>query len=514
MTHQETRVDLLVVGGGVNGAAIARDAIGRGLSVLLCEKDDIAAHTSSASTKLIHGGLRYLEHQEFALVAKSLAERKRLLDTAPHIIWPQGFILPHQSHLRPAWMIRAGLFLYDRLGGWPDRRLPGSRAVDLRAHPSGVPLRDSLVRGFQYSDACVLDTRLAVLNALDAAERGATVLTHTACIAARRDQAHWHADLRSDDGVMHSVTARALVNATGPWATRFLDGPAQLPHSHQVRLVKGSHVLVPALFGHEYAYIFQQPDRRFVFAIPYDGDFTLIGTTDVEFHGDPADVRVDDDEVAYLCEAASRYFKQAVLPQAVVWRYSGVRPLVEDRSARASEITRDYVLPFDGSAAPILTVLGGKITTSRRLAEEAVNTLSRALGVTRPAWTGGAPLPGGDLPGRDFHAFAADFARRHAWLPAPLALRLCRHYGTRASRILRDATTVTDLGEHFGAGLYAAEVDYLVDVEWARHADDILWRRTRLGLRMDASGQQRLRDHLQDRQPVRHARVTRAPHVL
>ena len=297
--------DLLIVGGGINGAAIARDASGRGLSVLLCERDDIAAHTSSASTKLIHGGLRYLEQFEFALVGKSLAERKLLLRSAPHIIWPLRFVLPHQPHLRPAWMIRIGLFLYDRLGGRRGRGLRGSRSINLRKHVAGRPLNDGFIHGFVYSDAWVQDARLSVLNVMDAAEHGASVLTRTACVAARREGAHWIADLHGDDGSRRQVQARALVNATGPWVTRFLDDVARLPHAHNLRLVKGSHIVVPRLFKHHYAYIFQQPDRRIVFAIPFELDFTLIGTTDVEYHGDPATVRIGDDEIAYLCKAAS-----------------------------------------------------------------------------------------------------------------------------------------------------------------------------------------------------------------
>ncbi|MDR3387845.1 MAG: glycerol-3-phosphate dehydrogenase [Rudaea sp.] len=499
MAENALSCDLLVVGGGINGAAIARDASGRGLSVLLCERDDIAAHTSSASTKLIHGGLRYLEQFEFALVGKSLAERKLLLRAAPHIIWPLRFVLPHQPHLRPAWMIRLGLFLYDRLGGRRGRGLRGSRSINLRKHVAGRPLQDSFSRGFVYSDAWVQDARLSVLNAMDAAEHGATVLTRTACVAARREGAYWVADLRSEDGALRQVQARALVNATGPWVTRFLDTVAHLPHRHSLRLVKGSHIVVPRLFKHHYAYIFQQPDRRIVFAIPFEHDFTLIGTTDIEYSCDPAAVGIGDDEIAYLCKAASRYFKHPIQAKDVVWTYSGVRPLLDDDSDSAAEITRDYLLAFDHDGAPLLSVFGGKITTARKLAEEAVDAIALQLGAPQTAWTGEAALPGGDLPEGDFESFHEDFSLGRPWLPDALALRLCRNYGTRAARIVEGACTLDGLGAHFGAGLYAAEVDYLIAAEWARGADDVLWRRTKLGLRIDHAGRERLQDHIGQR---------------
>jgi glycerol-3-phosphate dehydrogenase len=496
MAELPSNYDVLVVGGGINGAAIARDAAGRGLSVLLVERDDLAAHTSSASTKLIHGGLRYLEQFEFALVGKALAERKVLLHSAPHIIWPLRFVLPHQPHLRPAWMIRIGLFLYDRLGGRRARGMPGSRSINLAKHVAGRPLRRGLVHGFVYSDAFVKDARLCVLNALDAAERGATVLTRTSCIAARRDGAHWQARLRSAEGSESSVQARAVVNATGPWVTRFLD-QAQLPHTHRMRLVKGSHIVVPRLFEHDHAYIFQQPDRRIVFAIPYEHDFTLIGTTDVEYHGDPATVRIQADEIDYLCAAASRYFAQPIRAGDVVWSYSGVRPLLEDASETASQITRDYQLALDTHGAPLLNVLGGKLTTARKLGEEAVDLLGAALGTPAPAWTADAALPGGDI--GDFERFHFDFARSHPWLPPTLALRLCRHYGSRAARIIGAASSLEALGEHFGEYLYQSEVDYLIDSEWARSADDILWRRSKLGLRLSTARCARLQQYIDER---------------
>jgi glycerol-3-phosphate dehydrogenase len=499
MTENASSYDVLVVGGGINGAAIARDASGRGLSVLLCERDDIAAHTSSASTKLIHGGLRYLEQFEFALVGKALAERKLLLGMAPHIIWPLRFVLPHQPHLRPAWMIRIGLFLYDRLGGRRGRGLRGSRSVNLRKHVAGRPLLDSFTSGFVYSDAWVQDARLSVLNAMDARERGATVLTRTACISARREGASWIAELRNPDGNTRQVRARSLVNATGPWVTRFLDGIAHLPHQHRMRLVKGSHIIVPRLFQHPYAYIFQQPDRRIVFAIPFEHDFTLIGTTDVEYRDDPAAVRISQDEITYLCKAASLYFKRPIHGTSVVWSYSGVRPLLDDESGKASQVTRDYLLDFDIDGAPMLNVFGGKITTARKLAEEAVDKLTVQLGASEPAWTHDSTLPGGHLPGGDFAMFYEDFTQRRPWLPDTLALRLCRNYGSRAGQIVDRASSLNDLGELIGADLYAAEVDYLIHHEWAHTADDILWRRTKLGLRFNPAQREKLQDYLKQK---------------
>lgn len=375
--------DLLVVGGGINGAGIARDAAGRGLSVCLCERDDLAAHTSSASTKLIHGGLRYLEQFEFALVGKALAEREVLLKAAPHIIWPLRFVLPHQSHLRPAWMIRLGLFLYDHLGR--RRTLLPSRRILLNKHVAGRPLRDEFHVGFVYSDAWVQDARLVVLNAMDARERGATILPRKCCVSARRDADGWEVRLEPAQGVPRTIRVRALVNATGPWALQFLDRVAHVGHKHALRLVKGSHIVVRRLFEHDHAYIFQQPDRRIVFAIPYERDFTLIGTTDVDYRADPAAPHIDDEETRYLCEAVNRYFKRSIAPADVVWDCSGVRPLLEDEQSNASEVTRDYLLELDTHGAPLLNVFGGKLTTYRKLAEEAMNRLAPLLPVASAA---------------------------------------------------------------------------------------------------------------------------------
>jgi len=485
---------VLVVGGGINGAGIARDLAGRGLSVVLCEKDDLASHTSSSSTKLIHGGLRYLEHYEFGMVRKSLLERERLLRGAPHIMWPLRFVMPHDPSMRPAWMIRAGLFLYDHLA----RRevLPGSCAIDLRGHAIGAPLKKTYTSGFVYSDGWVDDARLVVLNAVDAAARGATVLTRTACVDARRKAAQWQVTLRSAGGVTQRLSARALVNASGPWVAQFLAEQAHVPQQKSLRLVKGSHIVVRRMFEHDHAYIFQNPDRRIIFAIPYEGDFTLIGTTDVEHQGAAGEARTDDGEVRYLCEQASRYFESAVTPADVVWSYSGLRPLLDDGSGDPSAVTRDYFLDLDTRQAPLLTVWGGKITAFRKLAEEAADLLGAPLGTTAGAWTERAFLPGGDLggwigaaarPDSDFERFVQALTRRHPALPMPLARRLARCYGARVETLLGPFSRLDDLGAEIAPGLYEAELHYLHQHEWARCADDVLWRRTKLGLHCDAA---------------------------
>ena len=485
--------DLLVVGGGINGAGIARDAAGRGMRVLLCEKDDLAAHTSSASTKLIHGGLRYLEYYEFGLVRKALKEREVLLRAAPHIIRPLRFVMPHVPSLRPAWMIRAGLFLYDHLS----RRelLPGSRGVNLRRHAAGVPLNKSLVRGFIYSDASVDDARLVVLNALDARERGATILTRTRFAGARREADCWLAQLMSDGREATTIRTRAIVNAGGPWASSLLRQTMERPEHNDLRLVKGSHIVTKKLFDHGHAYIFQNPDKRIVFAIPYQNEFTLIGTTDLEYRGDPDEVSISAPEIDYLCHSVNHYFTRQIAPDDVAWSYSGVRPLLAEEDAdNPSAVTRDYHLDFDAphDQAPLLSVFGGKITTFRRLAEEAVDLLQDALGKDTPAWTGAAKLPGGDLAYADFDAFLADFKRRHEWLPASLAQRYAHGYGSRADRLLQNVHSIAALGEELTPGLFEIEARYLVDQEWVKTVDDILWRRTKLGLHADADARQRL----------------------
>lgn len=486
----QLHTDMLVVGGGINGAGIARDAAGRGLSVMLCERDDLAAHTSSASTKLIHGGLRYLEQYEFRLVAKALAEREVILRLAPHISWPLLFVLPHESHLRPAWMIRLGLLLYDSLGAG-HRTLADSRAVDLHDHASGAALKEVYARGFVYSDGWVQDARLVVLNAMDAARRGADIRVHTRCVAAHVEEGAWHVELQGADGSAYTVRSRVLVNACGPWAGHFLGEVLKREHHPRLRLVKGSHIVVARLFDHDYAYIFQLPDRRIVFAIPYETDYTLIGTTDVDFRADPATVTIEADETRYLCEAVNRYLRKPVQPRDVLWSYSGVRPLL-DEGGSASAVSRDYRVELDtAQGAPLLNVFGGKITTYRRLAEGAMDRVMVALELDRPAWTAhGDPLPGGDF--ADAERLVAGWLQRWPWLPAALAHRWLRHYGTCTEVLLGDARGLDDLGQHFGAQLYQREVDYLIGHEWARSVDDVLWRRTKLGLRLNEGERSRL----------------------
>ncbi len=490
--------DLLIVGGGINGAGIARDAAGRGLKVLLCEQDDLACATSSASTKLIHGGLRYLEYYEFRLVREALIEREVLLRAAPHIIWPMTFILPHSNELRPAWMLRLGLLLYDHLGG--RRKLPPSRAIDLRQDPVGKPLKSRFTKAFSYADCWVEDARLVVLNAMDAAERGAEILVRTRCTGARRDGDHWQVTLKPGaGGLERRVHSRALVNAAGPWVTELLGTVTGINRQKGLRLVKGGHLVVPRLFEGDHAYILQNDDRRVVFIIPYERDFSLIGTTEMPYDGDPAEVRMTPAEADYLCTAVSRYLAKPVRPEDAVWTYAGVRPLFDDASADVSAVTRDYVFDIDGEAgrAPLLSVFGGKITTYRKLAEHALDKLQPLLGITAATWTEGAVLPGGDLPGADFERFLAGLQAERPWLPAALARRYARAYGTRVEGFLSGATGLDDLGEHFGDGLYEAEIGYLMRKEWAASAADILWRRSKLGLHIVKQTEDRLTDWLE-----------------
>ncbi|MBE7418319.1 MAG: glycerol-3-phosphate dehydrogenase [Ideonella sp.] len=485
--------DVLVVGGGINGAGIARDLAGRGLAVWLCEKDDLAQHTSSSSTKLIHGGLRYLEYYEFSLVRKALAERERLLKSAPHIMRPLRFVMPHDPSMRPVWMIRAGLFLYDHLA----RRewLPGSQAVALATHPAGAPLKPRYTRGFVYSDGWVDDARLVVLNAVDAAARGAAVLTRCRCERAERSASGWLALLRGADGRTRTVRARALVNATGPWAAQFLREHANIAVPKTLRLIKGSHIVVRRLFDHPFAYIFQNADRRIIFAIPYEGEFTLIGTTDVETQAPIGEARIDADETRYLCEQASRYFAREVTPADVVWSYAGVRPLL-DEAGDAASVTRDYLLELDTSGAPLLNVWGGKITTFRKLAEEAAALLREPLRIAGAPWTATAPLPGGDLsawitpsgrPDRDIAAFDAELARRQPQLATALRERWVHSYGSRVALLLAQP-----IGAEVAPHLHEGELRYLRDQEWARSADDVLWRRSKLGLHYGAADREQV----------------------
>jgi glycerol-3-phosphate dehydrogenase len=493
---ETTSFDLLVVGGGINGCGIARDAAGRGLSVLLVEQGDLGSATSSASSKLIHGGLRYLEHYELRLVREALAEREVLLANAPHIAWPLTFVLPHVPSMRPAWMIRAGLFLYDHLArrDW----LPGSAGIDLTTHPAGAALKTEYTRGFTYADGWVDDSRLVVLNAVDALERGATIRTRTRLVSARRENGLWTASLEpASGGRADTVTARILVNAAGPWVDEVRSAKLGQNAPARIRLVKGSHIVVARLYEGPHAYILQQPDRRVVFLLPFADDFTLIGTTDVPHEGPPGTAAISDAEIAYLCAAASRFLRSPVSPAQIVWSYAGLRPLLDDESAAPSAITRDYTLELDApqNAPPLLSVVGGKITTYRRLAESALAKLTTWTGRSR-AWTATAPLPGGDMPRGDIDAFRADGQRKRPWLPAPLLRRLARAYGTRIDAVLGDAASLADLGRDLGSGLTEREVAYLRSTEFARTAEDILWRRTKLGLRADAATIERVESAL------------------
>ncbi|WP_224407429.1 glycerol-3-phosphate dehydrogenase [Afifella sp. IM 167] len=476
--------DILVVGGGINGCGIARDAAGRGWSVLLCEMNDLASGTSSWSTKLIHGGLRYLEYYEFRLVREALMERELLWSLAPHIIRPLRFVLPHHKGLRPAWLLRLGLFLYDHLGG--RKRLPPTKTLDLRTDPAGRPLAGDDRRGFEYSDCWVDDARLVVLNARDAQARGADIRTRTKVVGLQRQDKGWVATLLSADGTREEVHARLVVNAAGPWVDKVLD---VAPHAEDqpIRLVQGSHIVVPKLYDHERCYIFQNADGRIVFAIPYEKDFTLIGTTDRDYEGDPADVRITQGEIDYLCEAISAYFVRPVTPADIVWTFSGVRPLFDDGAGSAQEATRDYVLKVDGDArtAPIVNVLGGKITTYRRLAEAVMEKIEDALGETHGhPWTAEEALPGGAFPVDGFDTLLGEIAGAFPGLPRELLERLVHAYGTETRALLGDAETPAALGRHFGAGLYQREVDWLRTNEWAESAEDIVWRRSKLGLRL------------------------------
>jgi glycerol-3-phosphate dehydrogenase len=497
----EHTYDLLIVGGGVNGAGIARDATGRGLSVLLVEQDDLASYTSSSSTKLIHGGLRYLEYYEFRLVREALIERERLLGMAPHIMWPLRFVLPQALSPRPAWMVRLGLFLYDHLGG--RKELPGTEAIDLNRSPRGAGLKPLKARhkgkAFVYSDGWVEDSRLVVLNAMDAAAHGARIETRTRMVDARSENGEWRATLETKTGETRQVRAKMLVNAAGPWVDKVLGRIGRAKNDRGVRLVKGSHMVLPRLYEGDHAFMLQNPDRRIVFAIPYEGEFTLVGTTDEPWNAEPGKAEISEGEIAYLCETVNRYFERQVAPSDIVWSYAGIRPLYDDHAASASAVTRDYVLDFDqadGERAPLLSIFGGKITTYRKLAEHAMQHVAEVFPQAATPWTAGATLPGGDLPGKDFARFVADLVARWPGMPEKLLRRLARAYGTRAEAILGTARTPDDLGEDFGAGLHAAEVDYLVTAEWARSGEDILYRRSKLGLHAGSEAQGRIDAYL------------------
>lgn len=477
-------IDLVVIGGGINGAGIARDAAGRGLSVILCEKDDLAQGTSSRSGKLVHGGLRYLEYYEFRLVREALIEREVLLRSACHIIWPMRFVLPHSPDDRPAWLVRLGLFLYDHLGG--RRKLPGTRTLDLRRDPEGAPILDKYTRGFEYSDCWVDDARLVVLNALGAAEKGAEVLTRTACISARREEGAWTVRLRDErTGNVRTVRARAIVNAAGPWVNDIVGRVAGSNSRRNVRLVKGSHIIVPKFWEGRQAYLVQNHDKRVIFINPYEGDLALIGTTDIAYEGRPEDVAADEAEIDYLLKAVNRYFKEKLRRSDVIETFSGVRPLFDDGQGNPSAVTRDYVFDLDETGgAPLLNVFGGKITTFRELAERAMPKLAKFFPSMGGAWTEHAPLPGGEIEGADFISFLDGLRDAYPWMPRSLVHHYARLYGARTGQVVGAASSLEGLGRHFGAELYEAEVRYLVAHEWAQTPEDVLHRRTKQELHM------------------------------
>ncbi len=475
--------DLLIIGGGINGTAIARDAAGRGLKVLLCERDDLASHTSSASTKLIHGGLRYLEYYEFNLVRHALKEREVMLRSAPHIIWPMRFVLPYDKGLRPAWMLRTGLFLYDHIGG--REMLPGSKSLKLNKAPHQGILESRFKTGFEYSDCWVEDARLVVLYALDAENRGADIRTRTEVLSVEATETGYSAKIKHR-GKIETITTKGIVNSAGPWVDEVLGKIKTTKNEQSLRLVKGSHIVTKKLFDGDHAYLFQNADNRVIFAIPYERDYTLIGTTDQPYDFSEGPVKISEEEISYLCSAASEYFENDISPKDVVWDYAGVRPLYDDKSEDASAVTRDYVLDIEefANGAPFLSIYGGKITTSRKLGEHAMQKLSKYYEYKTGDWTQRALLPGGDLIDADFERFYNDMYKRYRALNEALLRRLCHAYGTRITLILGDGTTQPELGQHFGAGLYELEVNYLINHEWATSADDIMWRRSKLGLHM------------------------------
>jgi glycerol-3-phosphate dehydrogenase len=489
--------DIAVIGGGINGCGIARDAAGRGLSVFLSEQDDLASGTSSASTKLIHGGLRYLEYYEFRLVREALKEREVLLNRAPHIIWPLRFILPHHSGLRPAWLIRLGLFLYDHIGG--RKILPKTTTINLRSDIAGKVLKQNFSKGFEYSDCWVMDSRLVVLNAMAAKAKGAEIRTRTRVLSAERKGKTWEITLlnrKTDE--KYSIEAKSLVNASGPWLDTLMPSISHKASSEHIRMVKGSHIIVKSLFEHERAYIFQNSDGRIIFAIPYERQFTLIGTTDVDFHGDPGKVVISDEEIDYLCEAASEYFTREIRKDDVVSSFSGIRPLFDDGKSDAKAATRDYVLRVDTeeNKAPLLSIYGGKITTYRKLAESVIEKLSAFFPAIGDEWTEQANLPGGDFEPANFEAEV-----KHLQLQCPIidrvhATRLFRLYGSCTGTLTGGLTKKEEMGQDFGHTLFGFEIDYLLNNEWAKSAEDVLWRRTRLGLQFSDQEVQTLQNYI------------------
>ena len=498
-------VDVFVIGGGINGAGIARDAAGRGLSVVLCEKDDLAEGTSSRSGKLVHGGLRYLEYYDFRLVREALIEREVLLRNAPHIIWPMRFVLPHSPDDRPAWLVRLGLFLYDHLGG--RKKLPGTRTLNLLRDPEGAAIKKQYKRGFEYSDCWVDDARLVILNAVDAAEHGATVLTRSACTSARRQGDNWHVTTRDGlTGKTRDFTARLVINAAGPWVADVLRSVTGSNSSRNVRLVKGSHIIVKKFWKGENAYLVQNHDKRVIFINPYENGYALIGTTDIAHEGDADNVEAEISEVQYLLDAVNRYFKEELTQSDVVTSFSGVRSLFDDGQGNPSAVTRDYVFDLDDTDdVPLLNIFGGKITTFRELSEHALQRIKKYFPDMGADWTEHAPLPGGDMQDADFELFCNTIKRRYPWMSRELREHYTRLYGSRISELVGDATSVEALGQHFGANLYEAEALYLIKHEWARTAEDILWRRTKHRLHLNSIQQQTFTQWLQTQAEVKAA---------
>ena len=494
MARKLTKVDLFIIGGGINGVGIARDAAGRGLKVVLCEKNDLSEGTSSRSGKLVHGGLRYLEYYEFRLVREALTEREVLMRNAPHIIWPMRFVLPHSPSDRPAWLIRLGLFLYDHFGG--RKKLPATRILNLRRDLEGAPLLDEFKLGFEYSDCWVDDARLVVLNAIDAAERGANVLTRTECTSARRtNNGTWHLKtLNSMTFEAQEYEAKLVVNAAGPWVTDVINRVAGSNSCRNVRLVKGSHIIVPKFWEGQQAYLIQNTDKRVIFINPYEGNKALIGTTDIQHDGDAQDVQIDNTEIQYLLEAVNRYFKEKLVTNDVLETFSGVRPLFDDGKGSPSAVTRDYVFDLDQTGdAPLLSIFGGKITTFRELAERGMKEIQAFIPEMGGDWTESSPLPGGNIQNADFDAFRNKVKIDYSWMPKLLREHLARLYGTRISKIVGDAKSIEDLGIHFGGQFYEIEARYLLKFEWAKTAEDILWRRTKHKLNLTIKEQEAFR---------------------
>jgi len=490
--------DVFIIGGGINGCGVARDAAGRGFSVCLAEKDDLGGKTSSGSTKLIHGGLRYLEHYAFNLVRKSLIEREVLWSIAPHIIYPMRFVLPHHRGLRPSTLLRLGLFIYDHLGG--RKKLPKSRKISLASDEAGEPLRSEFKIGFEYADCWVDDARLVLMNARDAADRGAKIMVRHEVVSARRENGLWIINTRDRNSTKHEFRARILVNAAGPWVSQLTDSVIGEAVQRDMRLIRGSHIVVPKLYAHDRCYLLQNSDGRIVFVIPYEGDFSLIGTTDREHQESLDEINIDKGEAEYLCRSVNEYFKTSISAKDVVWSYSAVRSLFDDGNSDAKSITRDYrvVSELNETGAPLISILGGKITTYRKLSEEVTAEISRALGALGPSWTGSSPLPGGSFDYLQFDAEVERLKQDHPFLSHSHAYRLMRLYGSLSREILGNAMSYGELGRLFGGNLYENEVRYLIEREWAMSVEDILWRRTKEGLRFSDGEVRALSDFLKE----------------